>query len=73
MSAKHTMDSVIKELDKVEVGMLDSLKGRSRLYLLAVIADHRNSIDSLTEKLEFETKVNNRVNEIFKGWFHREG
>ena len=73
MKNNHTTDSVLKELDKVEVGMLDSVSNRSRLYLLAFLAETQNEADYWKEKFDYEVKVNNRVNEIFKGWFHREG
>lgn len=53
--------------------MLDSISNRSKIYLLALLSATKNESDYWKEKFDYEAKVNNRVNEIFKGWFHREG
>lgn len=46
---------------------------RGRVFALAVLSQLHSVVDELSEQLTFERKVNDRVNEIFKGWFHREG
>ena len=46
---------------------------RGQAYGLAVLAELNERLDKLEHELAFERKVNDRVNEIFKGWFHREG
>lgn len=50
-----------------------SLTPRGHIYLLASLATLHKAVDTLEKELAFERKVNDRVNEIFKGWFHREG
>lgn len=46
---------------------------RMKLYIASHIVSLQDALRDSSEKLEFERKVNDRVNEIFKGWFHREG
>lgn len=54
-------------------GEYGTLTPRGHIYLLASLATLHESVDTLEKELAFERKVNARVNEIFKGWFHREG
>lgn len=51
----------------------EPLRSRELVFLEAKVAMLEKVNKQLTEDLEFERKVNDRVNEIFKGWFHRNG
>lgn len=71
MSQINVYDAVRSELEQ-ELGYPIN-DPRFHMYLSAKYSELKKHAKKLEEELAFERKVNDRVNEIFKGWFHREG
>lgn len=59
------LQDIISEIDRASLGDWNS--PRVKMYIAACIA----RTQKLEQDLAFERKVNDRVNEVFKGWFHR--
>lgn len=64
------LSELTEDINRVVIGHTEP---RRQVYIMARLFEAENLAAELLEQLAFERKVNDKVNEIFKGWFHREG
>ena len=66
-SAKEVYTDIEQEITNIAGD--DWNNRRTRVYILAGIAEYKKSVHVLETELAFEKKVSQRLNEIVKSWF----